>query len=64
MKHWLDMERDKNFKEMKSVAFAACSHEFREPIASIINSLENLKSSANDYQYMNHAINSSKLLQY
>lgn len=46
------MERDKTFKEMKSVAFAACAHEFRDPIVTLLTALDHLTHSQDDHHYL------------
>ena len=43
MTKWLKQDKVRIFNEMKSVAYAMCSHEFREPINAIIKNVELLE---------------------
>lgn len=40
MSQWLEIERQKHLQTVKTTAFAQAAHEFRNPLGSIIQSLE------------------------
>lgn len=43
MSQWLELEKQKNISEAKTLAFASAAHEFRNPLNGIIASLELMK---------------------
>ena len=44
MSMWLDLERQKNLSEIKTVAFASAAHEFKNPLNGIVSSLKLLEN--------------------
>ena len=42
--HWLELERQRHLQSLQTVAFASAAHEFRNPLNSIIQSLELLQN--------------------
>lgn len=44
MSFWLEYQKEKNMSNMKTIAFASAAHEFRNPLNSIISSLDLLDS--------------------
>eukprot|EP00347_Sterkiella_histriomuscorum_P020032 403339357 len=40
MSFWLEYQKEKNMSGMKTIAFASAAHEFRNPLNSIISSLD------------------------
>jgi signal transduction histidine kinase len=41
--YWLELERQKQMSNMKTVAFASAAHEFRNPLNGIVASLDLLE---------------------
>ncbi|CDW80514.1 sensor kinase [Stylonychia lemnae] len=65
--NWLEIEKQKNLSQLKTVAFAQAAHEFRNPLNAINSSLQLLDNTLNDIparQYLVTAKNSSRLMLY
>ena len=43
MSQWIELEKQKQIGESQTVAFASAAHEFRNPLNSIIQSLDLLE---------------------
>lgn len=67
MSPWLELERQRNITELKTVAFASAAHEFRNPLNAIIASLDLLGEALTepkDRMYIETARNCSQLMLY
>ncbi|CDW85931.1 sensor kinase [Stylonychia lemnae] len=65
--NWLEIEKQKNLSQLKTIAFAQAAHEFRNPLNAINSSLQLLDAAVIDIparQYLITAKNSSKLMLY
>ena len=65
MSHWLELEKQKQLQSLRTVAFASAAHEFRNPLNSLILSLQLLEPSITDevaLRYLKVAMNCSKLM--
>eukprot|EP00347_Sterkiella_histriomuscorum_P016729 403352075 len=62
---WLEIEKQKNLSQLKTIAFASAAHEFRNPLNAINSSLQLIDSQIKDLktkQLLQTAINCSKLM--
>ncbi|TNV84043.1 hypothetical protein FGO68_gene11903 [Halteria grandinella] len=48
MSPWLDLEKQRNLGELKTLAFASAAHEFRNPLNAIISSINLLSDAISD----------------
>lgn len=65
MSHWLELEQQKQLQSLRTLAFASAAHEFRNPLNSMILSLQLLAPTITDelaLRYLMVATNSSKLM--
>lgn len=65
MSHWLELEQQKQLQSLRTLAFASAAHEFRNPLNSMILSLQLLAPTITDelaLRYLMVANNSSKLM--
>ena len=65
MSQWIELEKQKQIGELQTVAFASAAHEFRNPLNSIIQSMEllsNFIENERAYQYFCVAKNSCNLM--
>lgn len=65
MSQWLELEQQKQLQSLRTVAFASAAHEFRNPLNSLILSLQLLAPFIVDelaLKYLTVAMNCSKLM--
>jgi signal transduction histidine kinase len=65
MSHWLELEKQKQLQSLRTLAFASAAHEFRNPLNSMILSLQLLAPTITDelaLRYLMVATNCSKLM--
>jgi signal transduction histidine kinase len=48
MSPWLDLEKQRNLGELKTLAFASAAHEFRNQLNAIISSINLLSEAITD----------------
>eukprot|EP00347_Sterkiella_histriomuscorum_P012315 403369061 len=63
--NWLEIEKQKNLSQLKTIAFASAAHEFRNPLNAINSSLHLLEEyvvKSLGKQYLSTAMNSSRLM--
>eukprot|EP00347_Sterkiella_histriomuscorum_P001402 403372173 len=62
---WLEIEKQKNMSQLKTIAFASAAHEFRNPLNSINSSLQLIDSQIKDPEtkkFVSTAKNCSRLM--
>ena len=47
MSQWIELQQQKQLQKLRTIAFASAAHEFRNPLNSILQSLELLASFIN-----------------
>eukprot|EP00347_Sterkiella_histriomuscorum_P013223 403365539 len=65
--NWLEIEKQKNLSQLKTLAFASAAHEFRNPLNAINSSLQVLDNQIHEKegkQFLETAKNCSKLMLY
>ncbi|CDW89730.1 multi-sensor hybrid histidine kinase [Stylonychia lemnae] len=62
---WIEIEKQKNLSNLKTIAFASAAHELRNPLNAInfsLQVLQGFKQEQDAKDYMKTALNSSKLM--